>query len=122
MIVIDEFSMLDYYLFRTAEGLCRKFAKQCFQTVLGRNVMMLGDPAQFPAGGRSDLLGINLIRGGGLGALGGVIFTWARRMDQNSIFVVTVHGKTNHIALVLDLRYEPSKSPGVIIIDFDFLI
>ena len=31
VIVIDEFSMLDYYLFRTAEGLCRTFAKltQC---------------------------------------------------------------------------------------------
>ena len=28
VIVIDEFSMLDFFLFRTAEGLCRKFAKQ----------------------------------------------------------------------------------------------
>ena len=27
VIVIDEFSMLDYYLFRVAEGLCRKFTK-----------------------------------------------------------------------------------------------
>ena len=34
---------------------------------------------------------------------------------------VTLHGKTNHIALALDLRYEPNKSPMVIIIDFDFL-
>ena len=34
---------------------------------------------------------------------------------------MTVHGKTNHIALGLDLRYEPNKSPMVIIIDFDFL-
>ena len=34
---------------------------------------------------------------------------------------VTVHGKTNHIALELNLRYEPNKSPGVTIINFDFL-
>ena len=27
VIVIDEFSMLDFYLLRTIEGLCRKFAK-----------------------------------------------------------------------------------------------
>ena len=27
VIVIDEFNMLDFFLFRTAEGLCRKFAK-----------------------------------------------------------------------------------------------
>ena len=26
VLVIDEFSMLDFFLFRTAEGLCRKFA------------------------------------------------------------------------------------------------
>ena len=34
---------------------------------------------------------------------------------------VTIHGKTNHIALGLNLRYEPNKLPMVIIIDFDFL-
>ena len=34
---------------------------------------------------------------------------------------VTVHGKTNHIALGLSRRYEPNKLPMVIIIDFDFL-
>ena len=34
---------------------------------------------------------------------------------------VTVHGKTNHIAVGLDLRYEPNKSPVVIIIHFHFL-
>ena len=28
VIVIDELSMLDWYLFRTAEGLCRKFCKK----------------------------------------------------------------------------------------------
>ena len=27
VLVVDEFSMLDIFLFRTAEGLCRKFAK-----------------------------------------------------------------------------------------------
>ena len=35
---------------------------------------------------------------------------------------MTLHGKTNHIVLGLDLRYEPNKSPMmIIIIDFDFL-
>ena len=34
---------------------------------------------------------------------------------------VTVHDKTNHIALGLNLRYEPKKSPMVIIIDFHLL-
>ena len=28
VLVIDEFSMLDFFLFRKAEGLCRKFAKK----------------------------------------------------------------------------------------------
>ena len=28
VLVIDEFSMLDFFVFRTAEGLCRKFAKK----------------------------------------------------------------------------------------------
>ena len=39
-----------------------------------------------------------------------------------AILYVIVHGKTNHIALGLNLRYEPHKSPGVIIIDFDILV
>ena len=34
---------------------------------------------------------------------------------------VTVHDKTNHIVLGLNPRYEPNKSPVVIIIDFHFL-
>ena len=51
VIVIDEFSMLDYYLFHTAEGLCRKFAKHRVSRLPwgGRHVIMLGDPAQLPA-------------------------------------------------------------------------
>ena len=54
--------MLDYFLFRTAEGLCRKFAKQCVSRLPwgGRHVIMLGDPAQLPAVGRSDLFGTQL--------------------------------------------------------------
>ena len=62
VIVIDEFSMLDYYLFRVAEGLCRKFAKHGASRLPwgGRNVIMLGDPAQLPAVGRSDLFGTQL--------------------------------------------------------------
>ena len=64
VIVIDEFSMLDYYLFRTAEGLCRKFAKHGASRLPwgGRHVIMLGDPAQLPAVGRSDLFGTHLWR------------------------------------------------------------
>ena len=64
VIVIDEFSMLDYYLFRTAEGLCRKFAKHSVSRLPrgGRHVIMLGDPAQLPAVGRSDLFGTQLWR------------------------------------------------------------
>ena len=62
VIVIDEFSMLDYYLFRVAEGLCRKFAKHGASRLPwgGRHVVMLGDPAQLPAVGRSDLFGTHL--------------------------------------------------------------
>ena len=62
VIVIDEFSMLDYYLFRTAEGLCRKFAKHRVSNCPwggGWHVIMLGDPAQLPAVGRSDIFGTN---------------------------------------------------------------
>ena len=64
VIVIDEFSMLDYYLFRTAEGLCRKFAKHRVSRHPwgGRHVIMLGDPAQLPAVGRSDIFGTQLWR------------------------------------------------------------
>ena len=56
--------MLDYYLFRTPEGLCRKFAKHSVSRLPwgGRHVIMLGDPAQLPAVGRSDLFGTKLWR------------------------------------------------------------
>ena len=51
VLVIDEFGMFDYHLFRVAEGLCtRKFAKQhvsCHPWG-GRHVILLGDPAQLP--------------------------------------------------------------------------
>ena len=62
VIVIDEFSMLDYFLFHIAEGLCRKFAKHKVSRFPwgGRHVIMLGDPAQSPAVGRSDLFGTQL--------------------------------------------------------------
>ena len=60
--------MLDYYRFRTAEGLCRKIAKHAKHKHIhgtsrlswcGRHVM-LGDHAQLPAVSRSDLFGIHL--------------------------------------------------------------
>ena len=51
VLMIDEFSMFDYYLFRTAEGLCRRFAtKGSSNHPWGRrHVILLGDPAQLPA-------------------------------------------------------------------------
>ena len=43
--------MLDYHLFRVAEGLCRKFAKKDISRHPwgGRHVILLGDPAKLPA-------------------------------------------------------------------------
>ena len=57
VLVIDEFSMLDYHLFRVAEGLCRKFAKKpaSFHLWGGRHVILLGDPAQLPAVSHREL-------------------------------------------------------------------
>ena len=51
MIVIDEFSMLDFYLLRTIKGLCCKFAKHGSSRHPwdGQHVVLLGDPAQLPA-------------------------------------------------------------------------
>ena len=47
VIVIDEFFMLDFFLFRTAEGLCRKFARKGASNRLwgGQHVILLEDPA-----------------------------------------------------------------------------
>ena len=62
VLVIDEFSMLDFYLFRTAEGLCRKFAPKgssCHPWG-GRHVILLGDPAQLPAVSMRDIFGMSL--------------------------------------------------------------
>ena len=62
VIVIDEFSMLDFYLLRTIEGLCRKFAKHgsSRHSWGGRHVILLGDPAQLPAVSGVDIFGTYL--------------------------------------------------------------
>ena len=62
MLVIDEFSMLDYHLFRVAEGLCRKFAKKHVSRHPwgGRHVILLGDPAQLLAVSHRDIFGTRL--------------------------------------------------------------
>ena len=60
--VIDEFSMLDWFLFRTAEGLCRKYSKRGYSARLwgSRHVVLLGDPAQLPAIGQRFIFGTKL--------------------------------------------------------------
>ena len=62
VIVVDEFSMLDFFLFRTMEGLCRKFAKHSSSRNPwgGRHVILLGDPAQLPAVSGIDIFGTYL--------------------------------------------------------------
>ena len=64
VIVFDEFNMLDYYLFCTVEGICRRFAEHGASNLPwgGRHIVMLRDPAQLPAVGRSDLFGTHLRR------------------------------------------------------------
>ena len=56
--------MLDFFLFRTAEGLCRKFSKykSSSQPWGGRHVILLGDPAQLPSVSRKDIFGTQLWR------------------------------------------------------------
>ena len=62
VILIDEFSMLDFYLLRTIEGLCRKFAKHgsSHNPRGGRHMLLLGDPAQLPAVSGVDIFGTYL--------------------------------------------------------------
>ena len=62
VIVIDEFSMLHFFLFHTMEGLCRKFAKRgsSRHPCGGRHVILLGDPAQLPAVSGIDIFGTYL--------------------------------------------------------------
>ena len=64
VLVIDEFSMLDFFLFRTVEGLCRKFARRHSSSRAwgGRHILLLGDPAQLPAVSRLDIFGTTLWR------------------------------------------------------------
>ena len=56
--------MLDFFLFHTAEGLCRKFAKNHRYDLPwgGRHIIMLGDPAQVPSPGRMGIFGTHLWR------------------------------------------------------------
>ena len=62
VLVIDEFSMLDHFLFRTTENLCRKFPNRgrYNRPWGGRHVFLLGDPAQLPAINRRDIFDTTL--------------------------------------------------------------
>ncbi len=64
VLVSDEFSMLDFFLLRTAEGVCRKFAQLCSSShpYGGRDALLFGDPAQLPAISRMDVFGTTLWR------------------------------------------------------------
>ena len=64
VLVVDEFSMLDATLFRTMEGLCRRYAKKGSSRHPwgGRHVILLGDPAQLPAVSSRDIFGTDLWR------------------------------------------------------------
>ena len=54
--------MLDATLFRTMEGLCRRYAKKGSSKHPwgGRHVILLGDPAQLPAVSSRDIFGTDL--------------------------------------------------------------
>lgn len=60
--IVDEFSMLDLYLFRSIEGLCCKFGRQGPTRHLwgGRHVFLLGDSAQIPPVSQKDIFGTEL--------------------------------------------------------------
>ena len=64
VLVVDEFSMLDATLFRTMEGLCRRYAKKGSSKHPwgSRHVILLGDPAQLPAVSSRDIFGTDLWR------------------------------------------------------------
>ena len=62
LLVVAEFSMLDATLFRTMEGLCRRYVKRGSSKHLwgGRSIILLGDPAQLPAVSNCDIFGTHL--------------------------------------------------------------
>ena len=64
VLVVDEFSMLDFFLLRTMEGLCRKFKKRHSSNSPwgGRHVLLLGDPVQLPAVSHMDIFRTTLWR------------------------------------------------------------
>ena len=62
VLVVDEFSMLDTTLFRTMEGLFRRYVKKSSSKHPwgGRHVILLRDAAQLPAVSSRDIFGTDL--------------------------------------------------------------
>ena len=62
VLLVDEFSMLDATLFRTMEGLSRRYAKKGSSRHPwgGRHVILLGDPTQLPAVSNQDIFDTDL--------------------------------------------------------------